>query len=805
MELITVTDLAGNSEPLVGFKGLTRRRAVNGEKVLSFSLFPCKENEFSFDLVKEESKIEFDGETYVIKSLKERSVGLTFYKQVECIHEFFVKLIDKQKYEVHNGSLTFRDALDFIFEGTDYQTAIIDSFYAQDFENFGKDNHLSLLKKALERYGAEMDVSGNLVKFKTKIGEDTDFQFRYNFNIKTFERDIDTKSLATYIRGYGKDGLMREYTSPNVHVFGITEAPMIEDERYTTVSGLDNALKESLQDTPVVSMTIDFIDLRKAGYPYIIPHEGDRVLLIYEPMNVDIETRIMEIDEEFNSELEIISCKVTLANYKKDFSGTLLQTIQKSLKGIVNDDGKIKYNALDEAVKRATQAIKNAQTELVFENGILGIDPTNPNNLVAFNSAGIGISRDGGNTFKEALTHEGLVASVGVVGQFEANNIRIGPETIFDEGYNSAKKQGGGRNLLKNTSDFEFNEMWGDNGQGGGIVDTSIPYNGKSTLKLKMPQGVRYLEPNIPLKRGTYYTYSAMVYGSAAGDGTELTPLHFWAHTSKDTNGQMATITKYDQSILDKKWKRVYVTFLTPVDKDLYFSPYIFNGLPTGTLNVIEMSFQEGNILMDWTANPDEVQAKMEKVRTDLRLTAPLPTTINMSMDGITANTANSDSFARLDYRGLYVKKGAIQVERADGYNLIIDGMANFDMGVSSHEPPFMGAGMRMDGIWFSTRNTTWTNCNFYTFKHTGRYLVFALSMAVEQGSNGAQLQIVDKDGRSLWYMQHTKLISDDYYQNVMVDLGVPTGNMGYVYLRMTSNSADHTAYVRVLSKWQER
>ena len=109
----------------------------------------------------------------------------------------------------------------------------------------------------------------------------------------------------------------------------------------------------------------------------------------------------------------------------------------------------------------------------------------------------------------------------------------------------------------------------------------------------------------------------------------------------------MTTIVKYDQSILDKQWKRVYVTFLTPADKDLYFSPYIFNGLPTGTLHAIEMSFQEGDVLMDWTANPDEVRSKMQQIRTDLRLTAPLPTTINMDMNGITANTSKSDSFAR--------------------------------------------------------------------------------------------------------------------------------------------------------------
>ncbi|MEM5639830.1 hypothetical protein AAHH71_20570 [Bacillus toyonensis] len=148
-----------------------------------------------------------------------------------------------------------------------------------------------------------------------------------------------------------------------------------------------------------------------------------------------------------------------------------------------------------------------------------------------------------------------------------------------------------------------------------------------------------------------------MAYGSAAGNGTAITPLHFWAHTAKDTAGQMVEIIKYDQSFLSKQWKRLYVTFLTPKDKDLYFSPYIFNGMASGTLNVIEMAFQEGSILTGWTENPDEVREKIEKIQTDLRLTSPLPTTINLDSNGITANTGKSDSFARLDYRGLYSKK----------------------------------------------------------------------------------------------------------------------------------------------------
>ncbi|PGB80966.1 carbohydrate-binding protein CenC [Bacillus toyonensis] len=378
-------------------------------------------------------------------------------------------------------------------------------------------------------------------------------------------------------------------------------------------------------------------------------------------------------------------------------------------------------------------------------------------------------------------------------------------EAIQAKAKNNVDEQtAGGSNMLKNTADFIANRLWGDNGQGGGVPDSSILYNGKRTLRVPMPQGVKYLEPNIPLKRNTYYTYSAMVYSSAAGNGTTITPLHFWAHTAKDTAGQMVEIIKYDQSFLSKQWKRLYVTFLTPKDKDLYFSPYIFNGMASGTLNVIEMAFQEGSIVTGWTENPDEVREKIEKIQTDLRLTSPLPTTITLDSNGITANTGKSDSFARMDYRGVYTKKGAIHIEREDGYNLIINGVANFDMNVSSHEPPFMSPGVNYSAYWYATRNTTWSNCNYYTFKHTGRYLVFALSLAIDPGS-AAQVKITDVDGKDLWYTMHSKTISDDYYVNAMIDLGVPTGNMKYIYLKLASNSANNTAYARLLSAWQER
>ncbi|MEH6848559.1 phage tail protein [Bacillus pseudomycoides] len=425
METIAITDLAGNTEPLTGIKQLKRIRRVNGEKIISFTVIPTNENQYSFPMVQEESKVDFDGETYVIKQVKERSLGKLFVKQCEAIHSFYVDLINSHEYSTRNGSMTIVSALDFIFSTTSYTVAVVDSFYAQDWENFGDDNRLSLFQKILERYEAEFTVSGNRVTIRKKIGIDTDFQFRYNYNIKTLERNVDSKGLSTYIKGFGKD-IEAEYTSPNASILGILHAKPVRDDRYTTYNGLMDRLKKEIQDTPAVSITVDFVDMRRAGFPYDVPNEGDRVPLIYEPMGIDIDTRIMEVEEEFDENMQIITSHVTLANYKKDFAGTIFQTVNKAMGSILNDDGKVKYNVLDDAVKLATEAIKSAQTELIFENGIIARNKDNPNMIVAFNSAGIGISRDGGQTFQEALTYEGLVASVGIIGFISANNIKSG-------------------------------------------------------------------------------------------------------------------------------------------------------------------------------------------------------------------------------------------------------------------------------------------------------------------------------------------------------------------------------------------
>lgn len=64
-------------------------------------------------------------------------------------------------------------------------------------------------------------------------------------------------------------------------------------------------------------------------------------------------------------------------------------------------------------------------------------------------------------------------------------------------------------------------------------------------------------------------------------------------------------------------------------------------------------------------------------IRADLRLTAPLPTNLSLNGEGITATvTGNSSKFVRMDYRGLYVQNGAIDIRTGSTSNrgVIFDG-----------------------------------------------------------------------------------------------------------------------------------
>jgi phage minor structural protein len=427
----------GQTEALTEYKPPERKRRVNGERSLSFLLPKTPRNEHAFDLVQEESTIEYDGDKYRIKQIEERLIGNTPVKQVHAEHVFF-DIIDVYQYGTISGTKTINEALSFALNGTGYTFSVIDPFNSVEFENFGDDTALALFQKILERYQAEFDIVGTDVRIYKQIGSQTDFQFRYKHNIKTFAKTVKTDNLSTYIKGYGKqndDGTYQaeaEYTSPMADIYGIRHAPPVKDERFTDSNALLDYIKTKIQDTPEISITIEFADLSKAGYPYPAPNLGDTVYLIYEPLNVDITTRILEIVDYPESKQ---SPKVTLANFKEDFADVMFRHTKSQIEKIYDENtGKVRFNVLDEAVRIATEAINNSRTELQYppSGGIRAVDPNDPNRYVAFTSAGIGVTTDGGQTYPQAITPDGINTELLIAGQIKTNNIQIvGEDNLF--------------------------------------------------------------------------------------------------------------------------------------------------------------------------------------------------------------------------------------------------------------------------------------------------------------------------------------------------------------------------------------
>lgn len=376
--MLKMTDLLGNTEYVTDFKGFKRKRKANGDKTIDFTVFQSEKNKHSFNLVQEESTFEFQDETYVIKKIKEKSVGKKTTKQVSAVHKFFDDMNKHYVYGRLTHTQSFSNVLSFIFAGTGYDFVIVDDFPNRDVgERFGEAYGVKLFKQALQLFGSEFRLEGNTVYLEVEIGSRTDIQFRYGYNVTTIDREVDTKNLTTYVKGYG-DGIESEYTSPNAAIYGIIPAEPVRDDRITDMETLERRMKERINDTPdlKIKVNVAFIDGNV--------EEGDYLFVIYEPMNdLDIEVRVMEVEEEFDFNLNPIRTNVTLASLNKDITDTIVQfnDTQKRVNEVITERGTVRTSVLEgpiDALRNMLRASANFQNAQVVDGGIL-FENTNEN------------------------------------------------------------------------------------------------------------------------------------------------------------------------------------------------------------------------------------------------------------------------------------------------------------------------------------------------------------------------------------------------------------------------------------------
>lgn len=155
-------------------------------------------------------------------------------------------------------------------------------------------------------------------------------------------------------------------------------------------------------------------------------------------------------------------------------------------------------SALTGAVDVATNKIQKDSKFYWDSSGFFAIDPNNANNIVRITSGGIGISTDGGTTFKTAMTGVGIVADYITSGEMDVSriNMTIGGSNLIT---NSDFHNGLTGWSLWNTADCTMSKVDPSGGEQAGV---KVSINSTTTI------GIGPQTTTFSLKANTTYTVS---------------------------------------------------------------------------------------------------------------------------------------------------------------------------------------------------------------------------------------------------------------------------------------------------------
>ncbi|MEO1782238.1 phage tail protein [Enterococcus diestrammenae] len=294
---------------------------------VGFLVMKTKADAHSFDLVDYESSIFWNGQEFIVKQMKDYAVGAQRFKEVVATHVYYT-VQDGYQYEQITGTFSINQCLSHIFSagnrGFSYEVINTNGVFSRiEQENFGDGNYLKLIDEVLSDYDAVVIPDNKHLRFypRSYYGNETQEQIRYKFNTDEVHFEIDTYSLKTQIRGFGKKKEDESYyfspityTSPESAKWGIRIQEPVSDDRFTVASSMSARLRRDIHDYPDISGTVNIkwaIDLKR----------GDKVTFVYEPLNVCQMIQVVGLKK-----YPLIPNKppeVTLSNNKKTMTNIL--------------------------------------------------------------------------------------------------------------------------------------------------------------------------------------------------------------------------------------------------------------------------------------------------------------------------------------------------------------------------------------------------------------------------------------------------------------------------------------------------
>ena len=321
--------------------------AVNGERSITGEIIS---GDAVLSRIERGWRLRFEDEYYVVTYAKPIDEGKNVQVSFDAVHQFFWDFGKSSVYDqLSDGSHTFIAYLDFIFKNSGYSYTVDSALnvYAFEKQSFGYKNRLSLFNDVITSTGVEFQVNGKVVRILAKVGTDLSTVVRKNFNLNELGIEKNIGNFVTYQKGFGayfdeedhsKGRLIAEYTSPLASVYGKLEADPLVDERYSQSSSLLAVLKENVDNSYTISVSLDMEDLTRAGYKYKQPIAGDYIMAINETLGFKEKIRIVSFTSEYDVAGQLIKHTVTcndIGSVKK-LSASYTQTQHQAANAEVN-------------------------------------------------------------------------------------------------------------------------------------------------------------------------------------------------------------------------------------------------------------------------------------------------------------------------------------------------------------------------------------------------------------------------------------------------------------------------------------
>ncbi|MFQ3903763.1 phage tail protein [Staphylococcus sp. 50Mo3-1] len=380
---------------------------------------------------------------YVVVLAKRKALKDKQIVEVTAKEEQFDYLETHRVYENVTGSRTAVDYFSTIFNGTPYSYTMLNDAYAKEWENAGDgQSKFDMFLKGLERYGFEFqyEPASKTFKLGERISRRPAYYISKRLNANDISFEEDATNFYTYARGYGdyegednlhEANLTREYPenaeSPMIELFGIREAPPITDGRITKRATLDKQLEDLVEQSAKLSIELDFVALGQ-NYPFAQPEIGDEIPVIDDTINFNRLLRIHEIKTTRDAHHVVTKQSVVVGDPKREIRYRQSQAgAISNMNDLIAGRTKIRQSVLPRAINEATEMLQKTSSELTFsEQGIVAVDKSNPNYVTLLNSSGLGVSKDGGETFHNAITRGAINANLITTGALNADYIRGG-------------------------------------------------------------------------------------------------------------------------------------------------------------------------------------------------------------------------------------------------------------------------------------------------------------------------------------------------------------------------------------------